>query len=222
MIEKLVDLFAPARCIGCSFPGSPLCRDCRQLAFFPVSRCYRCHRPTQQFQVCPSCRKSVALKHVWVVSDFSGSTRDLIYALKFERLACVSEVVASEMASILPLLPADTIICHVPTSTVRVRIRGYDQALLIAKELSNLTDLNRKTLLRKISNTRQLGASRPDRFKQAKTSYQVIDQKKIANKNILLVDDVTTSGATLEVVAQLLKKSGAKTVDAIVCAQAID
>ncbi len=126
------------------------------------------------------------------------------------------------MTKVLPLLPEGTVICRVPTAPTRIRIRGYDQADLLARHISKSTGLSKMDLINRTSNSRQLGSSRRGRFINAKKSYEVINPSKVSGKNILLVDDVTTSGATLETIAELLKQAGAKNIDAVVYSQAID
>ena len=72
------------------------------------------------------------------------------------------------------------------------------------------------------SNSRQLGASRQKRFDQVKTAYILKNTSLVKNKKIIIVDDVTTSGATLEFLAKTLKQAGAKSVSAVVFAQVLE
>ena len=148
--------------------------------------------------------------------------KDILQKLKFERVSYFSKDIARIMTEILPMLPPDTIICHVPTAPKRIRVRGYDQSQLIAKKLAKNKVLQYKNLVTRASNSRQLGATREKRFEQVKNSYQIKGKEVVKGAKILIVDDVTTSGATLEHLAKLLKKAGAKSVDAIVFAQAVD
>lgn len=198
-----------------------LCKSCTETQLIPApSRCYRCHAATKQFQTCSSCRKSVALTHVWVVGAYEDLYKNLLYVLKFQRVAAASRDIARCMDSLLPLLPKETMVCHIPTAHARIRIRGYDQSKLIAKALSRSRGYRYGPLLVRKNSTRQLGASRAQRFSQAEEAFVV--KHNLKGTHILIIDDVTTSGATLEAAARLLKKAGATTVDACVFAQAID
>lgn len=220
MLDSLLSLVAPHRCLGCGQAGNVLCKLC--IARLPVapSRCYRCHRATQQFQVCISCRSSVKLGHVWVASFYEDLSKDVLQLLKFHRARAAARDIAFALDELLPLLPGETVISYLPTAQSRIRQRGYDQSKLIAKELARLRGYRFESLLQRVSGTRQLGASREIRFQQAKNAFEV--NKTVASEHVLLIDDVTTSGATLEVVAKLLKKAGAQKVDACVFAQALD
>ncbi len=216
-------MFAPVRCVACGVKGAVLCEGCRSSQIvLALSRCYRCYCVTKQFQVCPTCRKTVAINHLWVVTMYEGLSKDILQLFKFERLSAAGNTIGKAMVDILPLLPDDTVLCHVPTASSRIRKRGYDQSLLITKELSAIMGFRRSSLIERISGYRQLGSSRQQRFDQASKSYKLKNPSKVIGKKILLVDDVTTSGATMEYVARIMRDAGAESVDGIVFAQAID
>lgn len=222
LIESIVSVFAPERCVGCGRVGLGLCVLCSENLEHSTSRCYRCHRVSLQSQVCQKCRKSVKLKHVWVVCNYEGLSKELIHKLKFERSGYLSREIATLIAEKLPILDRDTIICHVPTASNHIRLRGYDQALLIARDLAKITGLKHQDLFTRTTKLRQVGASRQQRYKQAELSYEISKKVTIKGKKVLLVDDVLTSGATLETLANLLHKNGVGSVDVAVFAQAID
>jgi ComF family protein len=123
------------------------------------------------------------------------------------------------MDELLPDISPDTVICHVPTASVRVRLRGYDQSELIAKHLAQKRKMRHSTFLRRYGRSRQVGSGRAERFKHLKKALQVNPRASLSGRHVLLIDDITTTGATLEAAANALKEAGAKTVDAIVFAQ---
>lgn len=221
MLDRLLSLLAPHRCLGCGVVGSLLCSTCSASTLVSApSRCYRCHKATQQFQVCHTCRPAVQLQHVWVASMYEALAKYVLQALKFHRARAAAKDIAHCLDSQLPILPKETLVCHIPTAHSRIRQRGYDQSLLIARELARLRGHEHAPLLRRVSASRQLGASREQRFKQAKSAFEIY--KVPDGAHVLLIDDVTTSGATLEAAAKLLKAAGAQKVDACVFAQALD
>lgn len=223
LLDKLTAIFAPARCFKCEQVGSSLCAKCHQIYLEEIpSRCYRCHKATNQHQVCKTCRASIKLNHFWVYTLYDGLSKELIHSLKFERSGYLAKDIAKILTDFLPILPEGTIITHVPTAPKRIRIRGYDQSKLIARHISELKKLEYTPLFTRTSNSRQVGASREQRFKQVKDSFELSKKFTVKNKKILIVDDVTTSGATIEHLAKLLKSAGAKSIDAVVFAQAID
>lgn len=171
--------------------------------------------------MCSSCRSTSALSHVWVATAYEGAAKDLVQLMKFQRARAAAQDIAECMSKTLPILPKDVVVCHVPTADKRIRQRGYDQAQQIARYLSAHKGLEYASLLSRVGSTRQLGASRKARFVQADKAFEA-GNAKTTGAHILLVDDVTTSGATLEAAAKKLKKAGAKTIDAVVFAQALD
>jgi ComF family protein len=144
--------------------------------------------------------------------------KELVGAVKFARAQAGTKLLARAMAEVLPPLSSQHVIVPVPTATNRIRQRGFDQAELIAKELSQLTGLEMRKLLLRIDQTRQVGRSRAERLKQLERSF--ITKTNIRTYKVLLVDDVLTTGATLEAAARSLRFSGVKSVDALVFAQA--
>jgi len=100
-----------------------------------------------------------------------------------------------------------------------VRIRGYDQSQLIAKRLAKQLGLPYCRLLRRVGQTRQVGASRQQRKEQIQHAFQPTGNK-LTSQRVIVVDDILTTGATLEAAAAALKQAGASHVTAVVFAVA--
>lgn len=214
-------LIAPLRCVNCGQDGTILCFGCENLLKSVPSRCYRCHKVSRQSRVCPGCRSSVQISHVWIANEYDDLAKKLIYKLKFDRAKDVSKKIAEIMTISLPALPADTLITHIPTANNRVRIRGYDQSALIAKNLAKFLNLQHQTVLYRTGKSRQVGSGRKERFVHLQQALHFRPKADISDRHILLVDDITTTGATIEAAAKILKDNGAKTIDAAVFAQPI-
>jgi ComF family protein len=116
--------------------------------------------------------------------------------------------------------PSDIIITHVPTANSRVRLRGYDQAKLIAQHYAQATSLPHATLLARASDVRQVGASASQRKQQLRGGFRVLRPNSVQNTKILLTDDVITTGSSLEACAEALVHAGAREVHAITFARA--
>jgi len=222
IIDKAIGLLAPQICLGCGMEGSVLCDKCIELYHEPVQpRCAGCHALSEDFRVCVKCRSWLPLYKIYIGGNYEGVSEQLVKALKFEQKRQSAEPISLIISKLLNDIDPDTILCPVPTAPKRVRERGFDHAKLISERLGKLVDLPSMNLLRRKSNVRQLGSSRKQRIIQVLDEFEPIDESKIANQEILLVDDVMTTGATLSAVAQILKDSGAKRVSAVIFAQKV-
>jgi len=157
-----------------------------------------------------------------VASYYDGIAKDLVWKLKFGGGQTAARQMSINMKNILNFsncLPG-TIIVPVPTATSRIRSRGYDQAELLARELSRLTGLRQVACLARLGQAHQVGANREQRQAQLAEVYFVKKASTVFGSQILLVDDVLTTGSTLEAASRVLKQAGARQIDAAVFAQA--
>lgn len=221
ILERAIALVAPHCCLGCGVEDTLLCEQCAVgiIGLVP-SRCYRCHVVTQQSKVCENCRRKVFLTRVWVATEYNGLAKDLLYKLKFERAISASAIMAELLDETLPLLPEDTVVTYVPTTNSRVRLRGYDQSKCIAKQLAFRRKLVFEELLVRRTTSRQVGVDRKTRFEQLVNAFEPKSNKRIKDAKILLIDDVLTTGATIESASTSLTKNGARQVEAAVFATA--
>lgn len=220
VLEKLLSVVAPHECLICEAEGGLLCGVCQNSALVPVpSRCYRCHKLSKRFRVCSSCRSSSRLTAVWVAGDYTGAVKELIYALKFARAQAAANTIAQYLVGLIPVPPEGFIVVPVPTASSRRRQRGYDQAELIAKQYARLTGARYQQVLHRHGQSRQVGTHRSQRLSQLRSAFWA-ENLASENTKILLIDDVTTTGATLEAAAEILRQSGARRIEALVFAQA--
>ncbi|HSX28003.1 MAG TPA: hypothetical protein VLF60_00960 [Candidatus Saccharimonadales bacterium] len=169
--------------------------------------------------MCTQCRQSSPLQHIWVLGDYEGALERLIHVFKFGRARAAAEILAMAMDARLPQLPAATVIVPLPTAPRRVRQRGYDQAVLMARALASHRELTTRSLLLRNHNQRQLGASKALRHQQAAEAYRLARQPVALDQPLLLIDDVITTGASLTAAARLLSAAGYHNVMAVVAAK---
>lgn len=145
----------------------------------------------------------------------------MVWRLKFGRVQSAAEAMATRMAELYGAMVAkDVLIMPVPTATKRVRRRGYDQAVLIARSFSRQTGCEYTPLLMRLGSQEQIGADRQQRRDQLQGVFRVKNASKVVGARILLIDDVMTTGATLEAAALVLKQAGARSVGSLVFARA--
>ena len=220
LLDSLISVLAPHSCVSCGREGKLLCAYCLPDAFITLpSRCYRCKRITQDFAVCDKCKISVRPRHVWVRTYYDGNAKKLLQSYKFERARSASQTISEAMLEVLPYLNSKTLIVPVPTATSRVRQRGYDQAILMAKNIARSRNYEYSHVVSHLYQSRQVGASRQKRLAQLNDSFVVTKPDIVTGREILLIDDVVTTGATLEAMTQVLKKSDAKKVNALIFSQ---
>jgi len=147
------------------------------------------------------------------VSERTDVLQAVLNGYKFERQRSSYKVLGSLLDEHLPFFPKETIVVvPIPTVAHHVRIRGYDHTKLIARRFATLRKipLDVHTLGRKTAST-QLGANRKDRIAQAKEAF-IVKKAITGDETFVLVDDITTTGSTLEYAARALKEAGASTV----------
>ena len=163
-----------------------------------------------------------------MATDYEGLAAELVKAYKFGHTRSVGLELANLMLETLELFCTQEelarlnyLIVPVPTATSRVRERSFDHAALLAANLAKRLNLPSTSAVRRLDQHRQVGAKRAERLKQGADSYRIFRPERIKGRNILVIDDVITTGATLKTVTQVLRKAGAKRVDALVFAKSI-
>ena len=198
-----------------------LCALCRKRLPVARERCYSCQKPSPAGLTCRTCSSLSSLSRVQAAVPYDGNAKELVARLKFSGARIASRVMADSLAPKLDY-PASRppLIVPVPTAASRARGRGYDQAKLLARQLSRQSHLTYLDCLVRSGRTRQLGASRQQRIEQLLGAFRMRKPGEIQSRHILLIDDVITTGATLEAAAATLLSAGAGRIDAAVFAQA--
>ena len=241
----IADTLFPIRCLGCEKKGAWICVQCSLLVPRRLeqhcSECFR--RVTPSGEVCFGCLPRVSLKResgrdtaipaldgVFVASSY----RDFliphaIHTFKYRFIPDLAMPLANILQNALEksLLPLPDAIIAVPLHPRRLRFRGFNQSELLARSLSQtitpglelplLTD----TLLRtRFTRPQMKTDSREERLTNLKNAFAIATGKELAIRgaSLWLIDDVTTTGATLKECAAVLKKNGAKSVFGIVLA----
>lgn len=218
IFDQLLSLLAPHECLGCGAEGALICAVCvSKFAIIP-DRCYRCRKLSADSRTCLKCSSQSRLKRVRAATIYDGLAKDLVWKLKFSGAQAAANQMAIAMSQQIEN-NLGALIVPVPTATSRVRQRGYDQAVLLARALSKQTGMEYVRCLSRTSQAHQVGAGRSQRIKQLTNAFRVTNTKPLGNRHVILIDDVITTGATLESAAKTLKKAGAKRVDALVFAQ---
>ena len=199
-------------------------------------RCVFCHRLIEHGEVvCLSCLKSLPFtrgasqKQTFPFIDccvsplyYEGDVRQSLLRYKFHGAAAYAPIYAEFLSKCIDenRISCDSI-TWVPLSRQRLRMRGYDQARLLAENLARRLQLPCVQLLCKVQNNpAQSGTgSLEKRRANVQGVYQIKNPEAIAGKRILLVDDIVTTGSTLGEGARKLRMAGAKQVQAAAVAR---
>ncbi|MBI2869563.1 MAG: ComF family protein [Chloroflexi bacterium] len=221
--EVAVDLLFPKRCVACGKEGDYICRDCLKL-LIPIEPpiCPRCGRPSPA--VCPECAARPArIDGVRSPFRFEGVLREAVHQFKYRNLRSLAGCLAALLFDYLAAnpLPADVLV-PVPLHPARLRERGYNQSALLARELGKRNGLPVAGGLvrsRKTPPQARTG-SLEERLANIAGAFECVDDS-LDGRNVLLVDDVATSGATLNACAAALKNRGAASVWGLALAREI-
>ena len=222
MLDALLALLVPPLCAACRGPlrdaGEIVCATCRRaLPWLGEPRCPRCALPCEAGHLCPAAGQAFSAAFAPVA--YHGVARDLVAALKFSHARPLADVMAAHVAAGMPQGMRGATLVAVPAHPARVRTRGYDQAALLATALGRrLAAPVARPLCRRGPAVRQLGASRAERLAQGRVA--VVTPGPVPTR-VLRVDDVHTTGGTLDACARALLAGGADEVVAVTWARAL-
>ena len=225
-VKKTVfDLLFPPRCIGCGSEDGFLCPRCAEaLPKLNPPYCVRCGLPVGGGGLCSRCTKLVAINGIRSPFLYQGLAREAIQSFKYKRLKALAEPLGQLLADYLHSnpLPADVLVA-VPLHPRRLRERGYNQSSLLVEELSQLSGwpVIEGSLVRLRNTTPQVGITEAEeRWLNVRRAFQCKGQD-FQGRHILIVDDVCTTGATLDACASALKEAGAASVWGLTLAREI-
>lgn len=174
-------------------------------------------------RTCPRCRRPGSPACVWIATNHEGLAREFLHTYKFDHQRAASEDLARLMTRNFMdnngSAYSNYLVVAVPTATSRVRERGFDHSGLLARKIARSLGLECQPVLRRFGQTRQVGSKRADRQAQIAGRFWVKKHSVVVGRQILLIDDVITTGATLYSASKTLRLAGATQVDALIFAK---
>ena len=219
-----LDWLYPPSCGGCNAVGSRWCVECAhntQVITPPI--CPICGQVQRSDVACERCQETrphyVALRS-WSV--FGGVVRNALHRLKYKRDVALGEALAQPMIHSLQAQawPID-LVAPVPLGLARLAERGYNQAALLARPIALFLGLAYcPVIVQRARETRsQVGLSAAARRENVSGAFRALPER-VRGKRILIIDDVTTTGSTLDACAQALMEAGADRVYGMTLARA--
>jgi ComF family protein len=234
--SALFQFFLPPQCPCCekfSEEGKQrFCSNClSQIRWIEPPFCSICGIPfisreveTHPCGACVTHRKYFTIARA--LGAFEGSLQEAIHRWKYEGKTYLTPFFASWMAEGLNRYwePGSLdLLIPVPLHTRRLRERGFNQSLLLVRELSRRTGIPyRKSILQKKKSTiPQVNLSGVEREKELRGTFHVIGKEELSGLSVLLIDDVYTTGATVNECSKVLLRGGAKRVDVLTLAHVL-
>ncbi len=217
----------PSQCVACgSWPSEPVCEACVELFAQPCLRCRSCAMPVADgISQCGACiRSPPPIDACLAAVAYAYPWSSLIQQFKFQGRASWARAFAAILRSapwVEPALEQTAVVLPMPLSVQRLRSRGFNQALELARQLA--PDKTDATLLLRIrDDPPQSALARAQRLRNVRHAFAVepLRAGELTGARVALVDDVMTSGASIHAAAAALRQAGAAHITAIVMARA--
>jgi len=221
-----LNLLFPQFCVGCGRDGAFICLECvNKLPHIEPPVCLKCGIPIIENSFCDACANWAAdIDGIRAPLRFEGIIRESVHQLKYQNLRAISATLAEMLREFLVVNPVSAdLLIPVPLHPKRLRERGYNQSALLAQELSKSIGIpvDEKSLVRtRYSLPQARTKSVAERHLNVVGLFEC-SADTVRGKNILVLDDVTTSGATLNACATALKQAGAVAVRGLALAKEI-
>lgn len=222
----ILDILFPRVCVNCnkSLKTGVVCDVCfGQIKIYNSCFCIKCGKRL------PDARKTCHPKEPYILAtaaDYNDTIREMIHVMKYKNITEAAEPLAKiavEFMKISGLPLKNRIIIPIPLHKFRERARGFNQSALIAEKIAEVFNIPLiSDALTRTKNTEPQFQikTKEEKLKNISGCFDVSEPQKIAGKQIILFDDISTSGATLREAAVTLKKAGAKNIIALVIAKA--
>jgi len=219
------DLIFPKKCVACKKHGSYLCERCFVfLSFDAKSLCLLCNNPTFNNLTHPKCRRKYGIDGCFSALSYNKTVQKLIFNFKYKPYLTDLRTVLSDLfyESIIQneqfqqqIRKGEWTLVPIPLSSPKLRKRGYNQAEILAKELAKKFKFPVQDLLVRTRETKtQVGLTNLQRKLNIKDAFLLKPHAVfvLKGKNVLLVDDVVTTGSTLLEASKVLKRGGVNKV----------
>lgn len=228
LVNTALNILFPKECVGCSREGDWLCPACVGTIYIRERfSCPNCANPTVFGGTCARCAKrGFPLSSLIFITTYRDERiRKLVRIFKYnycyEAEEALRRLVLKFLGKYEYAMPQAELIAPVPLHLARLQSRGFNQSALIARRIGEVLNLNCKedALLRIKNNIPQVEVDENEREINVRGVFIAQDAEVIQNKSIMLVDDVYTSGSTMQECARVLRGAGARAVHGFVIAR---
>lgn len=222
-LGRILDILFPSRCVGCGARGMDLCDRCLStIRTIDPASCPRCARPSRLGGTCEPCRRYHGpLSGIRAASEYQGTLRKAIHSLKYRHRRTLAVPLARLLEQELRRRPLTVdVLVPVPLHPRRLAHRGYNQSELLARQLGERLGIPLANCIERTRETgAQAGLKAVERRANVRGAFQCVDRSAAAGRRVGLVDDVCTTGATLEDCARALAEAGSHSIWGVVVAR---
>lgn len=207
----LLDLLFPKNCVVCNKEGEWFCQNCYQkIILIKAPTCPFCKKLTKKGEFCRACRSKTSLTGVMIAAYYESPLKEIIHHYKYKMIKDLSDPLADLLINHLQkfTFPSNPLVLPVPLHQKKLKERDFNQASLLGKKLADVFgfDFDEEIIIRKINTKPQISLSGEERRENVKNAFLCINPQKVYKRNIILIDDVCTTGATLDACAYELRK----------------
>jgi competence protein ComFC len=211
--SSFLDFIFPRSCFVCGKAGTDLCEPCGKVLKPAQLRCLHCSRANPYGKYCFRCKKASQADQVLAVFAYKSPLKDVIHQFKYEDASSLGEVFSHLLSQKIKKIPGyrSYKLTFIPLAAHRERQRGYNQARLLVDGIIRELKMERTDLLTRVEvgESQVRSGTKSARRANVRGTFELKTDTKIPSK-IILIDDVITTGATVEEAAKVLKKAGVK------------
>lgn len=219
-MKNILDIVFPRSCTICSKEGTYLCERCKKLFKRSLPECYICRRLSNDFQSHSSCMRNYSLTSVFVCWEYNSLTSTILKRYKYSYVYDISESLGELFLDTVKDSPylkllGKTLVTIVPISSSRMRERGFNQVFNLGKIFAHYCNFEfcDSLILKTEESGHQALADREER-KSISSEYYSLNMNSNVDgyESITIIDDVVTTGATLESITKCLRKGLGKDI----------
>ena len=221
MIKKVLDMIYPKKCISCFeiIDEDYFCENCIKDILQIDGGCLVCGALISESEICHNCPDYKTFFDRNVAVFKYEDVKDIIHKFKYAKKPWLGKIMGKIMAEFLldkhrDMLNLTNVMIPTPIHRKKLNARGFNQSYIMALEISKLTGIELLDGVKRVKNSKaQSLVSLEERAVNVTNAFLAI--KDVSDKNILIVDDIYTTGNTINSISQELKLKGAKQVNSI-------
>ena len=225
-MESVLDIIFPKTCSICSRKGTYLCSECKKFFKKTLPECYVCRRISKNYNTHDFCKGSNRLNRIFVCWEYNSLTSGLLRKYKYGYVYDIDNILSGFVVerigetNFIGTLK-DSLLINIPISSSRLNERGFNQTYNVTRKISETFNLRFSEHLigRKHSFEHQAFKDKDERLYMSEDEFFLLERKDAQNFNsITIVDDVITTGSTLEAATLYLRKEfGEKLIVNAIC-----